>query len=123
MLWFGLSKKGREQRMNMISAIKPTSKASLKLQCILVSKGDVEEANKLYDFFAKDMTELPDYDPVQPTVMENVKVNALGFYQFIKENRDDIAQGIDFVRALLSKNGSAAIPSAEVAKALPPINE
>ena len=121
MLWFGLSKKEREKRMNMISAIKPTSKASLKLQCILVSKGDVEEANKLYDFFAKDMKELPDYDPQQPSVMENVKVNALGIFNFVKENKDDIVQGIDFIRSMLSKNG--AIPPVETPQALPAINE
>lgn len=104
--------------MNMISAIKPTSKASLKLQCMIIARGNVDEADKLYDFFAKDMTELPDYDPVQPTLMESVKGNAVSFYQFVKENKEDIAQGIDFLRSMLGRSGGTA----ETTEALPPIN-
>ena len=118
MLWF--NRKEKERRMNMISAIKPTSKASLKMQCMIISRGDVSEAEKLYDFFAKDMTDLPDYDPIQPTVMQNVKDNALGMYQFLKENKDDIAQGIDFIRSILMRNGGAV--ASEPIEALPPIN-
>lgn len=122
MLWFGLSKKEREKRMSMISAIKPTSKASLKMQCMIISRGDVDEAQRLYDFFAKDMTDLPDYDPIQPTMMENVKENALGIYQFIKENKDDIAQGIDFMRSILTRNNGGGIVANEAIEAIPPIN-
>jgi len=50
----------------MIRAIRPTSKASLKIQCLMIGK-TVDEANKLYDYFAKDMPDLPDFDPVPPT--------------------------------------------------------
>ena len=119
MLWFGQSKKEREKRMNMISSIKPTSKASLKMQCLIISHGDVDEANKLYDFYAKDMPELPPFDVEPPTWMESAKGNALGFYQFIKENKDDIAQAIDFVRSILTKNN----PAQEAVEVIPPINE
>ena len=107
--------------MNMISGIKPTSKSALKMQCLIISRGDIDEAERMYDFFAKDMTDLPDYDPVQPTMMENVKDNALGIYQFIKDNRDDIAQGVDFIRSMFSKNGTVLTEN-EVAT-LPPINQ
>ena len=118
MLWFG-KKKERERRMNMISAIKPTSKATLKMQCLIICKGDVDEAKKLYDFYAEDMEALPDYDAIPPTWMESAKGNALGFYQFIKENKDDIAQGIEFIRSTFSKKSNVET----VVPQLPPINQ
>ena len=33
------------------------------MQCLLICNGNIEEATKLYDYFAKDMPALPDYDP------------------------------------------------------------
>ena len=118
MLW--LNKKEKERRMNMISAIKPTSKASLKLQCLLIAKGDVKQAKELYDFYASDMPDLPDFDVIPPTWMESAKDNALGFYQFIKANREDIAQGVDFLRQMFTKS---APPITDAQTPLPPINE
>ena len=121
MFWFNWRKKETERRMNMIGAIKPTSKTSLKMQCLCVAKGNVDEACKLYEFFAKDMQSLPDFDPIQPTLMENLKGNAISLYRFVSENKDDIAQGIEFIRSILSKGNRDAVPDAVVD--LPPINE
>ena len=118
MLWF--NKKEKERRMNMISAIKPTSKASLKMQCLLIAKGDVKQAKELYDFYASDMPDLPDFDAIPPTWMQSAKDNALGFYQFIKDNKDDIAQGVDFLRQVFTKSAPTV---EEVAEPLPQINE
>ena len=79
----------------MIQAIRPTSKATLKMQCLMVCKGDIDEANKLYDYFAKDMPELPDYDPVQPTWMDNTKQTASSIMAWLGENKDTLAQAYD----------------------------
>ena len=104
----------------MQQGIMATSKTSLKLQCLFCAKGDLKEAKELYDFFASDMPNLPETDPVKPTVMESVKDNALGIYQFFKENKEDIAQCVDFIRSVLSKKGGGA--ATEAIEALPPIN-
>lgn len=117
MLWFNKKKKRRLEMMQQ--GINATSKTSLKLQCLFCAKGDLKEAKELYEFFASDMPNLPETDPVKPTVMENVKDNALGIYQFFKDNKDDIAQGIDFIRSILTRNGNVAN---DVMEALPPIN-
>jgi hypothetical protein len=51
--------------MQMVNqGLRATSKSSLKLQCLFCAKGDLKEAKELYDFFASDMPDLPDYDPV-----------------------------------------------------------
>lgn len=105
----------------MISALKPTSKASLKMQCLIISRGNVKEAKELYDFYSSDMQALPDFDVEPPTWTQNAKESAIGIFNFMKENKEDIMQGIDFIRSILSKNG--AIPTVETPQALPPINE
>ena len=39
--------------------IRPTSKFDLKMQCIAIARGNVEEAEKLYSFLAGDIN-IPD---------------------------------------------------------------
>ena len=107
-----------------MSTIQPTSKASLKMQCLYICKGDIGEAAKLYDYFVKDMPSLPDFDPVQPTWMDNTKETVNGLMGWLKENQDTLAQGYEFVRSIVQKRalppvGEAAAP----VEALPPINE
>lgn len=108
----------------MIQAIRPTSKATLKMQCLMVCKGDIDEANKLYDYFAKDMPELPDYDPVQPTWMQNTKQTAKDIMALASENKDTLAQVYEFIRNIIQNRSLPPIaPEAPAAtEALPPIN-
>ena len=96
-----------------------TSKTSLKMQCLFCAKGDLKEAKELYEFFAADMPNLPETDPVQPTMAQSIKDNALNIFNFVKENKEDIAQGIDMVRSIISKRDVAE----DAIEALPPINE
>ena len=110
----------------MIQAIRPTSKATLKLQCLFVTKGDIDEANKLYDYFAKDMPDLPDYDPVQPTWVDNTKETVNGLMKWAKENQGTLAQVYEFIRGVVQNRAMPPIVAAEEAASnapLPDINE
>lgn len=119
MKWFT----NKQKRLEMIQAIRPTSKATLKMQCLMVCKGDIDEANKLYDYFAKDMPELPDYDPVQPTLMDNTKQAANSIMAWIGENKDTLAQIYEFFRGAIQNRTLPPItPEAPAAEPLPPIN-
>lgn len=104
--------------MNMFENYQPTSKSSLKSFCIMLAKGDVKQASELYDFYIKDMDELPMFDPVPPSWMDNTKNAIGGFFNFIKENQDGIGQVTDIVRSVISKRGAANATT----EALPPIN-
>jgi hypothetical protein len=117
---FGIKKRKMEKQiMSMLPSLSITSKVSLKQFCLLATKCDVSEAQKLYDFLIKDMEDLPVSEPVKPTVMQNVKQTANDVFGFIKENQDGIAQGVDFIKALVSKRNAAAAPTPTE---LPPIN-
>jgi hypothetical protein len=120
MKWFT----NKQKRLEMIQAVRPTSKATLKMQCLMVCKGDIDEANKLYDYFAKDMPELPDYDPVQPTWVDNTKQTANGIMAWIGENKDTLAQVYEFFRGAIQNRALPPITSEAPAAAepLPPIN-
>lgn len=111
----------------MLQAIRPTSKSTLKMQCLFACKGDIDEANKLYDYFAKDMPELPDYDPVPPTWVDNTKDVANGIVGWLGNNKDTLMQGYEMIRAMtgnrlppLTMTPPVAEPAVEP---LPPINE
>ena len=124
MKWF----KNKKRQLEMIQALRPTSKATLKMQCLIICKADIEEANKLYDFFAKDMPDLPDYDPAPQTWVDNTKDMANGIMGWIKENQSTLVQGYDFIRTVIAKRGQLPeLPvgdgSAAAATPLPPINE
>jgi len=100
----------------MLQTIQPTSKASLKMQCLYISKGNVREAQELYEFFAKDMEALPDYDPVKPTFLDNTKEAVNGFMSWFKDNQDALAQGYEFIRGIIQRK--PPVPQ----EPLPPIN-
>ena len=98
--------------------IRATSKSSLKLQCLFCARGDLKEAKELYDFFVSDMPDLPDYDPVPPTWIDNTKETVNGLMAWLKENQDTLVQGYDFIRGMVKGN-----PLPEEGSPLPPINE
>lgn len=98
----------------MIPQLRPTSKASLKQQCLMMSNGDIDKASKLYDFMIKDMEELPMFDPIQPTTLQQVKEGAMGTMSWLNENKDDIMDWIGIIRGLFSKGGGDVPPSAPI---------
>ena len=111
--------KKRQRIMDMMSNYHPTSKSSLKQFCLMTAKGDVKQASDLYDFMIKDMEDLPTFDPVPPSFMDNAKNTVTGIFNFVQENKEGIGQVAALVRGFMSKRGSVAETAAE---ALPPIN-
>lgn len=100
----------------MIPRLNPTSKASLKQQCLFIAEGDVDKASRLYEFMIKDMDELPLFDPIQPTTMQQVKETASDTFTWIKENKDEIMDWVGFFRGMFSKGSEGGTP-------IPPINQ
>lgn len=120
MSWF----KGKRKRLEMISAMRPTSKATLKMQCLMVCKGDIDEAMKLYDYFAKDMPDLPDYDRPAPTWQQSTADTVNGIMGWLKDNGPTLQQAYQTVQQLIQNRGILPAVTPEVpVEPLPPINE
>lgn len=102
--------------------IVPTSKFDLKMQCIAIARGNVEEAEKLYNFLAGDIT-IPDVTPQPPTIMQQIKDTAGGLFGFVKENQGDFIQAYNYIQAI--RNGAPIQASAAdvtaPASELPPL--
>ena len=106
---------------DMIPNIRPTSKAALKMQCLYSCNGNIDKATVLYDYLIKGMEDLPTYDPIQPTTMQQVKDGAMQTFDWINKNQDTILGWIDTIRSMLNKGGGGSVPPVASAP-IPSIN-
>ena len=115
------NRKKKEQRLaERIAMIKPTSKSELKRTCLALCNLNVEKAEKMYDFLIKDTEGIPDVEPQSKPFIQNLGEQASGILGWFRENQDMIAQGVEFIKGILSKKSSGAIPPPP--SPLPPIN-
>ena len=100
----------------MVSMIKPTSRAALKTQCLLLSNLDVAKAEKMYDFLVKDISDIPEVEPAHRSFMQNFGEQASGVMGWLRDNQDMLKEGASFIQGLISRKPAAP------ASPLPPIN-
>lgn len=85
------------------SIVRTTSKDALKRTALIASGNDIKKAEEIYDFFIKDLPNMPDYDPVEPSSMEQMKNTALGIFQWARENQDQIVGVTNMVLQMMGK--------------------
>lgn len=103
--------------------IRPTSKSSLKWQCLYCAKGDLKEAKELYDYLSSDIGDLPDFDPVPPTWQQSTASTVNGVMDWLKENGPAIQQAYQYVQQLIANRGVLPVtPEPPAAEPLPDIN-
>lgn len=105
-----------------LSQIRPTSKLSLKLSCLAACGNNVDQANKLYQFIAGDMEQLPDFDAIPLSTVERFKVGANDLFGWVGRNKESLIEGWNLIQTLrggtpLTTAAAAASPPANV----PPI--
>lgn len=107
--------------MEFIQNYVPTSKAQLLQVAMYMNKGDIQKAQEFFDFYSKNIN-LPDFDPIAPTFMQQFRANASGVFSWIKENQGDLVQGYQFILAIIKNKGE--LPIAPIAEEpLQSINE
>lgn len=113
--------------LNQIRMINPTSKMSVSQQCLLIAKGDIDEAKKLRDYFADVMTDLPVVDQPDPTWVDNTKNVLNGILSWSGEHQQGLLQIYEIVRGMTGNRLPPLVFSglpaeSEAAAPLPPIN-
>ena len=105
----------------MIPHLIPTSKVSLKMSCLHSCNGDIEKAEKLYQYLSEGLDDLPTFDPIKPTTMQQAQSMLSSGFTWVKENQDTIVNWVSFFRDMFGKGGgSGSVPPAT--SAIPPIN-
>lgn len=100
--------------------IVPTSKMSLKASCMRACDNDIDKATKLYEFFASDIENLPDFDMPKPTTYEQVKGIAGEIFGWVDQNQDKIVGAYNFIQSI--RNGEpTSLPSGTPPTNVPPI--
>ena len=114
----------KQERLKMIQAINPTSKTSLKQQCLFIAKGNLKEAKEFYDYFASDMPNLPETDPIPLTWQQNTAQTVNSVLAWVKDNQDTLAQGYQFIQSIIANRGIPQAPIGAIESSpLPIINE
>lgn len=111
--------------MEFIQNYVPTSKAQLIQVAMYFNKGDIQKAQEMVDFYAKNL-DLPDFDPVSPTFMQQIKKGATDFFSFVKDNQEDLVNGYGLIRSIIANKGAlpdVAPTDVPTSNPLPDINE
>ena len=101
--------------------IVPTSKVSLKMSCLHACNGDLDKAEKLYAYLSEGIEDLPTFDPVQPTTMQQAKAIIGDGFTWVKENQETIVNWVSFFKDMFGKGGNNG-GVAPTANAIPSIN-
>lgn len=117
-MWFSKNKIDKK----MIQAIRPTSKSTLKMQCLMMSNGDIDKAERLYDYMAKDMDDLPLFDTPVPSTLQQVKTGAVETFQWLNENQDQILNWVGVIKQIFGGNGGVPPVVPGAGEVIPPIN-
>ena len=103
------------------SLIQTSSKEALKRSALLVCNNDIRKASELYEFFIKDMPNLPDVEPVPVTAFDQMKDAAVGIFNWGRQNQDQIINVVNMVLNAMGKSpiGVPSVPVTEVPPAPP----
>ena len=102
--------------------IVPTSKMALKTSCIRACNNDIEKAERLYEFFAKDLVNLPDFDVAPPTAFQQAKEFIGNAFSWIDNNQDKIVGYYNIIQQMRGVQPIGS-PSAPVPNVPPIPNE
>ena len=105
----------------MIQNIRPTSKVSLKMSCLYTCNGDVDKAERLYKFLSDGLEDLPTFDAVQPTAMQQIKDGAVQTFGWINQNQDTIMNWIGMIKDMFGRGGNGGAPPTPNASPVTPI--
>lgn len=94
-----------------VTMLQTTSKDALKRSALFVTGGDIKAATEIYDFFVKDMPNMPDYDSIQPSFMEQAKDTIGGVLGWVDQNQDKLMGYWQLFQSLRGGGGAPSAPT------------
>ena len=91
---------GREYDYTLI---RTTSKDALKRTALMATGNDIKKAMEIYDFFAKDLPNMPDFDPIPPNGLEQIKNTAVQAIKWGQENKEQVQNIVGFLAQLFNR--------------------
>ena len=79
----------RKEFHNM-EMIRTTSKDALKRSLMQMYQGDVATMERMYDFYMKDMQNVPDFDPVAPSMLQQAKTTIGDLFGWADANQEKL---------------------------------
>lgn len=95
-----------------------TSKLSLKTSCFAVCGGDIEKADRLYNYFAKDL-KLPEIDPTEPSLFDKIKGTVNETLGWVRDNKDELSEAYNYIQVMRGKSSISTQPP--ISPELPPL--
>ena len=74
----------------MIQNIRPTIKVTLNITSLQTCGGYINKSDKLYKFLSDGLDDLPTFDAVPPTTMQQIKDGAVQTFKCVNENQEAI---------------------------------
>jgi hypothetical protein len=100
-----------------MTIIQTTSKDTLKRTALFACGGDVKAAKEIYDFFVQDMPNMPDYDIMPPSFMDQAKSTIGSVLGWVDENQDKLVGYWNIIQQMRG-GGNITPPSST---SIPPI--
>jgi hypothetical protein len=94
-----------------IRMIDTSSKIAMKMSCLAAARGDVRQAQQVYDFLAEGIADIPDFTPQQPTTMQQAARTAQSIFSWLKDNQSDLQQAWQFVSQLRGTVQTTTVPT------------
>ena len=94
-----------------VDMIVPSSKVTLKTTCLRACNNDIEEAEKLYNFYIKDLQNLPDFDVAPPSTFQQAKDTIANIFNWADQNQDKIVGAYNFFQQMRAGQPIASAPT------------
>ena len=110
----------RKEFHNM-EMIRTTSKDALKRSLMQMYQGDVATMERMYDFYMKDMQNVPDFDPVAPSMLQQAKTTIGDLFGWADANQEKLVGAYNLFRAMKSGEPISAVGASAPVADVPPL--
>ena len=84
-------------------------------------QGDVATTERMYDFYMKDMQNVPDFDPVAPSMLQQAKTTIGDLFGWADANQEKLVGAYNLFRAMKSGEPISAVSASAPVADVPPL--